>query len=178
MNTSGMVLHNADIDSPWWSKMPPASCRCYLWDCFRYGSNSAVTYTVSARIWIIFYPCHKIAPFWKSIQKKPPLHNQVQWRLLVMFCLIFAYLSYHLWPQFWHTHTDLWRCFSFCFFGAKIFIIIAGMVKHSHQIGSHHHPIHNHQTTPWCLFFSSVSVTIWTFTFSLPQTGHFILFAS
>ena len=95
-----------------------------------------------------------------------------------MFWLIFVCISYHLCPQFWHTRMDLWCCFSFCFFGAKILIISAGMVKHSHQIGTHHQPIHNHQKIPWCLFFSSVSVTIWTFTFSLPQTGHFILFAS
>ena len=95
-----------------------------------------------------------------------------------MFWLIFVCISYHLCPQFWHTRTVLWRCFSFCFFGAKILIISAGMVKHSHQIGTHHHPMNNHHKIPWCLFFSSVSVTIWTFTFSLPQTGHFILFAS
>ena len=93
-----------------------------------------------------------------------------------MFWLIFVCISYHLCPQFWHTRMDLWRCFSFCFFGAKILIISAGMVKHNHQIGTNHQPIHSHQTTPWCLFFSSVSVTIWTFTFSLPQTGHFISF--
>ena len=113
-----------------------------------------------------------------NITKKPPLHNQVQGRSLIMFWLIFVCISYHLCPQFWHTRTVLWRCFSFCFFGAKILIISAGMVKHNHQIGTHHQPIHSHQTTPWCLFFSSVSVTIWAFTFSLPQTGHFILFAS
>ena len=106
------------------------------------------------------------------------MHNQVQGRSLIMFWLIFVCISYHLCPQFWHTRTVLWRCFSFCFFGAKILIISAGTVKHSHQIGTHHHPMHNHQKIPWCLFFSSVSVTIWTFTFSLPQTGHFILFAS
>ena len=95
-----------------------------------------------------------------------------------MFWLIFVCISYHLCPQFWHTRTVSLRCFSFCFFGAKILIISAGMVKHSHQIGTHHQPIHSHQTTPWCLFFSSVSVTICTFTFSLPQTGHFILLTS
>lgn len=95
-----------------------------------------------------------------------------------MFWLIFVCISYHLCPQFWHTRMDLWCCFSFCFFGAKILTISAGMVKHSHQIGNHHQPIHSHQTTPWCLSFISVSVTICTFTFSLPQTGHFILFAS
>ena len=106
------------------------------------------------------------------------MHNQAQGRFLIIFWLIFVCISYHLCPQFWHTRTVLWRCFSFCFFGAKILIISAGMVKHSHQIGTHHHPMHNHQKIPWCLFFSSVSVTIWTFTFSLPQTGHFILFAS
>ena len=95
-----------------------------------------------------------------------------------MFWLVFVCISYHLCPQFWHTRTVSLRCFSFCFFGAKILIISAGMVKHSHQIGTHHQPIHSHQTTQWCLFFSSVSVTICTFTFSLPQTGHFILLAS
>ena len=95
-----------------------------------------------------------------------------------MFWLIFDYIFSHLCQQFWQTHIDLWRCFSFCFFGEKILIISAGMVKHSHQIGTLHHPMHNHQKIPWCLFFSSVSVTIWTFTFSIPQTGHFILFAS
>ena len=127
----------------------------------------------------IFIDSQEIASFsTESIIKKPPLHNQVQGRSLIMFWLIFVCISYHLCPQFWHTRTVLWHCFRFCFFGAKILIISAGIVKNSHQIGIHHQPIHSHQTTPWCLFFSSVSVTIWTFTFSLPQTGHFILFAS
>ena len=142
---------------------------------FTASTSSSISF-----FWLdIFIDGQKIASFSETrITKKPPLHNQVQGRFLIMFWLIFVCISYHLCPQFWHTRMDLWCCFSFCLFGAKILIISAGMVKHSHQIGTHHQPIHNHQKIPWCLFFSSVSVTIWTFTFSLPQTGHFILFAS
>lgn len=86
--------------------------------------------------------------------------------------------AFQLYPHCWHTHMLMCLVSSFCRFGANILTISAGRVKKSHFAGTHHQPMHIHQSTPRCLFFSCVSETICTFTLLLPHFGHVIQITS
>lgn len=52
---------------------------------------------------------------------------------------------------------------------------IAGSVKKTHFVGTHHQPINSHHTTQWCLSFIDILLNTVTVTLSPPQYGQTML---